>query len=107
MARVAGAGSDAGSGSGSGSGAGADAGADAGSDVVNCGAGASVSTCYCAGDEHDFFLPFCEGRGATLLGLDFSFSFATSQKIFPRVINSFGYKDTEITKYVFLGNSLT
>jgi len=50
---------------------------------------------------------FCEGRGATLLGLDFSFSFATSQKIFPWVINSFGYKDTEITKYVFLGNSLT
>ena len=58
MARVAGAGSDAGSGSGSGSGAGADAGADAGSDVVDCGAGASVSTCCCAGDEHDFFCLF-------------------------------------------------
>ena len=27
-----------------------------------------------------FFLPFCEGRGATLLGVDFSFSFAPRQK---------------------------
>ena len=42
-------------------------------DVVDCGAGASVSTWCCAGDERDF-LPFCEGRGATLLGVDWSFS---------------------------------
>ena len=82
MARVAGAGSDAGSGSGSGSGAGADAGADAGSDVVDCGPALGVNMLLCRRRAR-FFLPFCEGRGATLLGLDFSFSFATSQKIFP------------------------
>jgi hypothetical protein len=49
----------------------------------------------------------CEGRGATLLGAISLSPSPQAKNIFPRVINSFGYKDTEIKKYVFLGNSLT